>query len=143
MPYQREYFDVDQMTARSMDYYQRMDQRRTVRDFSDKEIPKTVVDNIILTASTAPSGANKQPWTFCVVHDVEIKRQIRIEAEKEEYENYHGRMPEDWLVDLKPLQTDWQKPFIEVAPCIIVVFKKIYDVNDNGEKETIITFQNR
>ena len=89
-----------------------MDKRRTFRDFSDKPVPKEVIENIILTASTAPSGAHKQPWTFCVVSDPEIKKQIRIEAEKEEYESYHGRMPEEWIKDLLPLQTDWKKEFL-------------------------------
>lgn len=134
MPYQREHVDTDEMISRSDDFYQQMNQRRTVRDFSDKDIPKAVIENILLTASSAPSGAHKQPWTFCVVRDAELKRQIRVEAEKEEYESYHGRMPKAWLEDLRPLQTDWKKPFIEVAPYLIIVFKKIYDLDDKGVK---------
>jgi iodotyrosine deiodinase len=118
------------------DFYNTMNQRRTIRDFSDKPIPREVIEKIILTASTAPSGAHKQPWTFCVVADSKIKSIIRTEAEKEEYENYHGRMPEEWLADLRPLQTNWQKEFLEIAPYLIVVFKKAYDLLPDGTKKT-------
>lgn len=126
----------EDMLKRSEDFYHWMDQRRTVRDFSDKPVPKEVVENILLTASTAPSGAHKQPWTFCVVSDPVIKKQIREEAEKEEYESYHGRMSEEWLEALRPLQTDWNKPFLETAPYLIVVFKKAYDVTEGGTKKS-------
>jgi iodotyrosine deiodinase len=105
-----------------------------VRDFSDKPVPKAVIENIFLAASTAPSGAHKQPWTFCAVSNTEIKRQIREAAEKEEYENYHGRMSAEWIEDLKPFGTDWQKPFLEVAPWLIVIFRRIYDLDDMGQK---------
>ena len=114
--YSRETFPAAEMQKRSFDFYSWMNTRRTVRDFSDKPVPKEVIEHLILTASTAPSGAHKQPWTFCVVSDPEIKKQIRTEAEKEEYESYNGRMPEEWLNDLRPLQTDWRKDFLETAP---------------------------
>lgn len=133
--YERKTFEPEEVISRSQSYYHWLDERRTVRDFSNKPIPKEVVDNLILAASTAPSGAHKQPWTFCVVQNSEIKKQIRIEAEKEEHESYHGRMTQEWLEDLKPLQTDWQKPFLEIAPCLIIVFKRIYEVNSRGEKK--------
>ncbi|MBX2969422.1 MAG: nitroreductase family protein [Cyclobacteriaceae bacterium] len=120
----------------SKSFYEWMNQRRTVRDFSDKPIPKEVIDNLILTASTAPSGAHKQPWTFCVVENPEIKKKIREAAEQEEYESYTSRMSEEWLEDIKALQTDWHKPFLEVAPCLIVVFKKAYDLKEDGTKGT-------
>ncbi|MBP6431289.1 MAG: nitroreductase family protein [Ferruginibacter sp.] len=127
-------FDQTEMANRSTAFYTWMDERRTVRDFSDKPIPKEVIENIVLTASTAPSGAHKQPWTFCVVSNADIKKQIRIEAEKEEYESYTKRMPEDWKADLLPLQTDWKKEFLETAPYLIIVFKKSYDFDEQGNK---------
>lgn len=113
-----------------------MDKRRTVRDFSAKPVPKEVIDNLLLTASTSPSGAHKQPWTFCVVSDPEIKKQIRVEAEKEEYYSYTSRMSEEWLADLRPLQTDWKKEFLEIAPYLIIVFKKAYNLEPDGIKHT-------
>jgi iodotyrosine deiodinase len=110
-------------------FYNSMDARRSVRDFSDKPVPQSVIEKLILTASTAPSGAHKQPWTFCAISDMEIKKQIRIAAEKEEYESYKGRMPEQWLKDLAPLGTDWEKPFLEIAPWLIVLFTQSTGVN--------------
>ena len=132
--YSKETYSADEMLKKSNKFYAWMDKRRTVRDFSDKHIPKNVIENIILTASSAPSGAHKQPWTFCIVSDPEIKKQIRTEAEKEEYESYHGRMPEEWLKDLRPLQTDWKKEFLEIAPYLIIVFKRSYELDDDGHK---------
>ncbi|MFZ6010909.1 MAG: nitroreductase family protein [Bacteroidota bacterium] len=132
--YQHDTFQEKEMLHRSESFLYWMNRRRTVRDFSAKSFPREIIDNLILTASTAPSGAHKQPWTFCVVSDVDTKKQIRIEAEKEEYDSYHGRMSDDWLQDLKPLQTDWQKPFLETAPYLIIVFKKAYDLLPDGTK---------
>lgn len=122
-----------EMLNRSRAYFQYLDKRRSVREFSDKPIPYEVIENIIMSASSAPSGAHKQPWTFCVVSNPEIKKQIRIAAEEEEYTNYHGRMSDEWLKDLAPFGTDWHKPFLEIAPYLIVVFKKAYDLVE-GEK---------
>lgn len=133
IPYQRIPFETEVVADRSRSFYQLMDERRTIRHFSDKPVPKEVIENIILTASSAPSGAHKQPWTFCAVANPAIKKEIRIAAEKEEYDSYNGRMTEEWLRDLAPLGTDWHKPFLEIAPWLIVVFKKAYDVVD-GEK---------
>lgn len=124
-----------EMLQRSREFYQIMGKRRSVRDFSDKPVPREVIDNILMTAATAPSGAHKQPWTFCVVTDPALKKRIREAAEQEEYENYHGRMSEEWLEDLQPFGTDWQKPFIEIAPYIIVVFKKAYDLVDGSKRK--------
>jgi iodotyrosine deiodinase len=132
--YSKETYPPDEMLDRSNVFYSWMERRRTVRDFSDKQLPKKVIENIILSASSAPSGAHKQPWTFCVVSDPEIKKQIRIEAEKEEYESYHGRMPEEWMKDLRPLQTDWRKEFLEIAPYLIIVFKRSYELEEGGHK---------
>ena len=134
MKFSRETYNADEMQERASSFSDWMDKRRTCRDFSDKPVPKEVIENIILAASTAPSGAHKQPWTFCVVSNPEIKSKIRIEAEKEEYESYNGRMPEDWKKDLLPLQTDWKKEFLEIAPYLIIVFKKSYDFDTEGKK---------
>ncbi|NRB53545.1 MAG: nitroreductase family protein [Saprospiraceae bacterium] len=135
IPYQGLTYSEREMTERSSAFYQYMDKRRSLRMFSDQAIPREVIENLILTASSAPSGAHKQPWTFCVVQDPEIKRQIRIAAEKEEYENYHGRMSDDWLEDLKPFGTNWEKGFLEIAPTLIIVFKKPYDLTADGQRE--------
>ncbi len=135
IPYQRETFDAHTMQERARSFYTWMDQRRTVRDFADTPVPKEVIEDIIRTASTAPSGAHKQPWTFCAVQDPAIKTEIRKAAEEEEYTSYHGRMSERWLKDLEPLGTDWQKPFLETVPWLIVVFKKAYEVGADGEKQ--------
>lgn len=132
--YTHEVYPPEEMIRRSNDFYLWLDQRRTVRDFSDKPIPFEVIENIIKAASSAPSGAHKQPWTFCVVADPVIKKEIRLAAEKEEKESYENRMSEEWLTNIKPLQTDWQKPFIEVAPYLIIVFKKAYDLLPDGTK---------
>ncbi|MCP4442526.1 MAG: nitroreductase family protein [Aureispira sp.] len=134
IPYEGQQYSTEEMQERMNAFYEYMDQRRSVRDYTDKPIPKEVIEKIIMTASSAPSGAHKQPWTFCVVSDPEMKSAIRKAAEEEEYTNYHGRMSEDWLRDLAPLGTDWKKPFLEVAPYLIIVFKKAYDIGENGEK---------
>ena len=110
-----------------------MDKRRTIREFSNQPVDKKILENIIMTASSAPSGAHKQPWTFCLVGNPELKSKIRVAAEKEEYDSYNGRMSEEWLKDLEPFGTDWNKPFLEIAPWLIIVFKKAYDL-DNGVK---------
>jgi iodotyrosine deiodinase len=134
--YQREFTSPEKMIALSNEFYNEMELRRSIRDFSDKSVPREAIEKIILTASTAPSGANKQPWTFCVVSNPEIKSRIRVEAEKEEKESYDSRMSEEWLEDIRPLQTNWQKPFLEIAPYLIVVFKKVYDLGEDGSKKT-------
>ena len=135
--YSKETFDPGEMKIRIIFFYEWMDKRRTVRDFSDKPIPREVIENIILTASSAPSGVHKQPWTFCVVSNPVIKKEIRVEAEKEEFDSYNGRMPVEWLEDIKPLQTNWYKEFIEIAPYIIIVFKKNYEIDKNGKKKNV------
>ncbi len=131
--YEKESYETNAMSQRSSDFYKWMDKRRTVRDFSDKPVLKEVMENIIKAASTAPSGAHKQPWTFCLVTDSILKKQIREAAEKEEYESYNNRMSQEWLKDLAPLQTDWQKSFLEIAPYLIIVFKRSYEFED-GKK---------
>jgi len=123
-----------EMIQKSEQYFEAMDKRRSVRDYSDKPVSKEVIENIVKTASTAPSGAHKQPWTFCVVSDPEMKKKIRVAAEKEEYESYNSRMSERWLKDLEPLGTDWHKEFLETVPYLIIVFKKVYE-EEKGEKK--------
>jgi len=135
LPYQGAGYAKEEMLQRSREFYQYMDKRRSVREYSDKPVPLEVIENIIMSASTAPSGAHKQPWTFCVVSDPKIKAQIRIAAEQEEYENYHGRMSEEWLKDLQVFGTDWHKPFLETAPYLIILFKKAYDLENEQRRK--------
>jgi nitroreductase len=112
----------DEMLARSQQFLEEIRERRSVRHYADKPIPREALINCIASAAQAPSGANKQPWTFVLVADPDIKRRIRIAAEKEEREHYGGRAPESWLRDLEPLGTDEHKPFLEYAPALIVIF---------------------
>tara|TARA_R100000951_G_scaffold115364_2_gene123227 strand:- start:96 stop:779 length:684 start_codon:yes stop_codon:yes gene_type:complete len=132
--YDHEKIGVQELTQRSLDFYNQMDKRRSVRTFSDENIPQEVIENIIKTASTAPSGAHKQPWTFCVVSNPDLKKKIRDAAEAEERESYESRMSERWKDDLKPLATDANKPFLEEAPFLIVLCKKAYDFDAEGNK---------
>ncbi|GAB3227905.1 nitroreductase family protein [Algoriphagus aestuariicola] len=131
--YSRPDISMEKLRENALDFYQSMNQRRTVREFDSRPIPKAVIEHLILTAGTAPSGAHKQPWTFCLVEAPEIKRRIREAAEEEERISYSSRMPDTWKEDLKPLGTDWRKPFLEEAPCLIVVFKQSYGVHQ-GKK---------
>ncbi len=127
-------FSESEMRARAEEYYHYMNRRRSIRHFSDQPVPREIIEYLLLAASSAPSGAHQQPWTFCIVSDPAIKKQIRIAAEKEEYESYHNRMSEEWLSALAPLGTDWHKPFLETAPYLIILFKKSYDLQANGSK---------
>jgi nitroreductase len=122
------------MLANAHRFMEQMLKRRSIREFSDKSVPQQLIEDMIRTAASSPSGANRQPWTFCVVSSPHLKKAIREAAEKEEYESYHHRMGEEWLADLAPLGTDWEKPFLEVAPHLIVVFKQIYELEENGHK---------
>jgi len=133
-PYSQVKFEEDEMIKRSKEYYELMDKRRSVREFTDKDVPKEIIENIIKTAGTAPSGAHKQPWTFCIIRNKELKSKIRDLAEAEEKKNYEGRMSERWIKDLAHLGTDDVKEFIDIAPWIIIVLKKSYDFDENGEK---------
>jgi nitroreductase len=120
---------------RSESFLNYMKQRRSIRHFSDRNVDKKIIENIIMTASSAPSGAHKQPWNFCAISDASLKRKIREAAEKEEYINYNGRMSEEWKAALKQFDTDWNKDFLTIAPWIIVIFKKSYDLDDSGNKQ--------
>jgi iodotyrosine deiodinase len=119
--------EVGDPLAAARAFRQTMERRRTVRMFSDRPVAREVIEEIIRAAGTAPSGANKQPWRFVAVGDPAIKREIRLAAEEEEREFYHRRAPEAWKRDLFPLGTDEHKPFLEVAPWLIVVFKLMKD----------------
>ena len=121
------------VAERARRFYEGMNRRRTVRDFSPEPVPAGVMEDLVRAASTAPSGAHRQPWTFVAVSDPEIKRSIRIAAEREERENYGGRMPDDWLRALEPLGTDEHKPFLEIAPWLVVLFRQNYGVGQGGE----------
>ena len=105
--------------------------RRSVREFSNQDIPLEVINNIVSAAASAPSGANKEPWFFSIVRNPNIKHQIRLGAEKEEKSFYTQKAPDYWLKDLNKFDTDWHKEFLEKAPCLIVIFKQIYELKDN------------
>jgi iodotyrosine deiodinase len=136
IPYARERRSESEMIAAARSFLDTLLLRRTVREFSSDPIPDEVLDLAIAAANSAPSGANMQPWSFVVVKDPAVKREIRIAAEKEERENYSGRMPEEWLRALAPLQTDWHKEFLEIAPALIVVFKHDYGIAEDGHRVT-------
>lgn len=133
--YQHHPLSTEQMQKRSEEFYQWINKRRSIREFSDKEVPKPVIENIIRSASTAPSGAHKQPWTFCAVSNSDLKHQIRIAAEAEEKETYENRMGERWKKDLAPMATDMHKPFLDIAPWIIVAFKRPFEYDKKGGKK--------
>jgi len=135
IPLENERLTQKEVIEKSTNYYKQISKRRSVRDFSEKDIPKEVIKNILKTAGSAPSGANKQPWVFCVISDKKLKSEIRELAEKEEYENYHGRMSESWKKDLKAMGTTHIKEFLEIAPYIIVVFKKVYDLEEEEKTQ--------
>ena len=130
LPHQFERMEPQIMERRAEEFYTRMNRRRTIREFSPDPVPDSVIEHAILTAGTAPSGAHKQPWFFCVVKDPEIKRQIRAAAEKEEKLNYEQRFPKDWLTDLEIFGTDQHKEYIEIAPALIVCFRENYQIID-------------
>ncbi|MBP7415528.1 MAG: nitroreductase family protein [Pyrinomonadaceae bacterium] len=131
-----EFVDVgpDEQFDRGQQFFEMIARRRTVRDYSDREVPIELIERAIATAGTAPSGANLQPWRFVVVRDPEVKRKIREAAEAEEHESYSTRMSDKWLRRLAPLGTDEHKPFLEIAPYLIVVFR-ITTIVEDGESE--------
>ncbi|KAB2847202.1 MAG: nitroreductase family protein [Melioribacteraceae bacterium] len=124
----------EEMIKRSKEFYEEVNRRRTIREFSNREIPKEVIMNCLKAAGTAPSGANMQPWKFVVVENREIKKKIRIAAEEEEREFYNSKAPQEWLDALAPLGTDEHKPFLETAPYLIVIFESKYEPLPDGRK---------
>ncbi|MEQ8323655.1 MAG: nitroreductase family protein [Vicingaceae bacterium] len=135
IPYKWTKLNHEQQLVKSREFYREMESRRSVRAFSQEEVSKEAILNAVKTAGTAPSGAHKQPWTFCLISNPEIKRKIRLAAEEEEKLNYTERMSETWLEDLKKFGTNWEKPFLERAPYLIVIFKKAYDRDESGKKQ--------
>lgn len=133
--YQSNVLPREELIKQSKDFYSLLDKRRSVREYSDSPVPKEVIETLIKTASTAPSGAHKQPWTFCAVANPNLKTKIREAAEIEEKESYESRMSDRWKKDLEPLGTNMHKPFLEKAPWLIIAFKKVHDISENGEKE--------
>ena len=122
---------ADELAVRSLKYREQLSTRRSVRHFSKRSVPLKVIEDVIMTAASAPSGANQQPWTFVVVKDQNLKHQIRVAAEKEERSFYQQRAPNEWLEKVAPLGTDWHKPFLEDAPFLIIVFKQIYGIKND------------
>jgi iodotyrosine deiodinase len=127
----REYSELE-MLQRAAEFRDEMRRRRTVRDFSDRAIPRVIIEDCLLAAGSAPCGANLQPWRFVVVSNPEVKKKIREAAEREEFDFYHRLAPPEWKAALEPLGTDEHKPFLEVAPYLIVVFGKSFDVLPDG-----------
>ncbi len=134
IPLHFEKISPNEQQRRADEFFELLNRRRTVREYSDRDVPFELIKKAIATAGTAPSGANLQPWRFVAVRDAEVKRKIREAAEKEEYESYHGRMSEKWLRRLAPLGTNEDKPFLEIAPYLIVVFR-INSFVEDGETE--------
>lgn len=135
VPYRPERLSEPEMLRRGRDFLAEMDRRRSVRHFAPDPVPRELVELAVRTASTAPSGAHRQPWRFVVVGDPALKREIRIAAETEEHESYvGGRMPPDWLEALAPLGTSWEKPYLETVPWIVVVFEELYSLEPGGGK---------
>jgi len=125
---------IDDMRREAASFLERMQRRRTVRDFSDRSVPRDVIEQCLLAAGTAPNGANRQPWRFVVVGDPDIKSRIRETAEEEEREFYRGKASKEWLDALEHLGTDEHKPFLEQAPWLIVIFAESYELMDDGTK---------
>ncbi len=127
-------YDEAEMQRRAAAFYEDMQQRRTVRHFAERPVPRDIIEHCILTAGTAPNGANKQPWHFVAVSDPATKKRIREAAEAEERAFYGGRAPDEWLEALRPFQTDWHKPFLEHAPYLIAIFAQSFTYDQEGEK---------
>jgi nitroreductase len=127
-------YSIEEMKKRSQVFLENIKERRTIRNFSEKPVPKEIIENCLRAASSAPSGANRQPWHFSVVSDSETKKKIREAAEKEEKKLYSGRAPDEWLEALEPLGTDENKPFLELAPYLIIIFSESYGLDVEGKK---------
>jgi nitroreductase len=136
IPYESEILEPAEMVRRGRQFFDLMNRRRSVRDFSTEAPPRECVELAIRTAASAPSGAHRQPWKFVIVDDPALKKAIREAAEEEERENYENRFPPEWLEALAALGTSGDKPFLEEAPYLVVVFKESYGVDDAGSKIT-------
>lgn len=132
--YQYARMDGGEMERRATDFFMLMNQRRSIRDFSTDPVPRELIETAIRTASTAPSGAHRQPWTFVVIGDPDVKTRIRLAAEKEERENYEGgRLPDEWRAALTPLGTGSDKPYLDAVPWIVVLFEQRYAISPAGD----------
>ncbi|XP_042246701.1 iodotyrosine deiodinase 1 [Thunnus maccoyii] len=136
VPYSPPCYPEEKMLQRSQEFYTLMNQRRSVRFISPEPVPREVIDNVIHTAGTAPSGAHTEPWTFIVVSDPETKHQVRLIVEEEEEVNYRQRMGDKWVHDLAKLRTNWIKEYLDEAPYLILIFKQTYGILPNGKKKT-------
>jgi len=127
-------YPPDEMASRAAAFYATAQRRRSVRDFSNRQVPKSIIEDCLRAAGTAPSGANQQPWRFVAVSDPAVRHQIRVEAEREERAFYNRRAPADWLQALAPLGTDAEKPFLDIAPWLIVIFVKSHSLSGDGQR---------
>lgn len=134
VPFEHTELAEEDMLIQADSFLTLMSRRRTIREFSDRPVAREVIEKCVRAALTAPSGANMQPWHFVVVSDPDLKRQIRVAAEREEHEFYTSRAPKEWLEALAPLGTDEHKPYLETAPYLIVVFQQLYGVDAGGSK---------
>jgi nitroreductase len=135
IPYSLPRLSIEEMRQKMDTMYAHLSERRSVRTFSPEPIPLDVLERAIQIAGTAPSGAHKQPWSFCIVTDPELRARIRVAVEEEELRSYTERMSDRWLQDLSPLATDHVKPFIEEAPALIVVFRRVYETDvESGDR---------
>lgn len=135
IPYGPPLRDEADVVQRGRDFFAEMDTRRSIRMFSERPVPREAIELAVATASTAPSGAHRQPWTFVLIGDAATKHQIREAAETEERQNYEGgRLPADWREALEPLGTGWEKPFLDVAPWIVVLFEQRYGIAGDGSR---------
>ncbi len=127
-------YPLEEMRERAQAFYEDINRRRTIREFSDRPVPRDIIETCLLAAGTAPSGANLQPWQFVVVEDMATKERIKVAAEEEEREFYNGKAPQEWLDALEPLGTDEHKDFLTIAPYLIAIFAKSYDELPDGRK---------
>ena len=141
VPYSLTRLPEHEMKARTTAFYQQMDTRRSVRSFSSDPVPEEVIENIVMAAGTSPSGAHSEPWTFVVVKDPEMKKKVREIVEQEEYLNYDRRMGERWVRDLQFVKTTHEKPYLETAPYLIVVFKQPFHFGRDGTRHAHYYFE--
>lgn len=132
IPYCPEVFDGPEMLRRAQAFEAEMNARRSVRHFSSREVPRELIEAAIRTASTAPSGAHRQPWKFVAISNPELKKNIRSEVESEEHLSYTKRMSQEWKDALQPIGTDWRKPYLETVPWIVVVFEEVFAEDEQG-----------
>ena len=136
IPYEAQAVPPGQALSILEQEYQLARRRRSIRLFADKPVPREVIERLIMIAGTAPSGANLQPWYFVAIDDAAVKRRIRAAAEQAEKDFYEHRAPVAWLKALAPLGTDWHKPFLEIAPWLVVVFRRRWEIIDGKAQKT-------